>query len=171
MSRHLLLVRHAKSSWDDPSLADHDRPLAPRGQDALPLMREHVAGGGHPPDLVLCSSARRAVDTLDGIRPALGDRVLIEVDPALYELDAGGLLARLRALDAVECAMVVGHNPWMQALAVSLAGGGDGEALRQLALKLPTGAVVTLSFEGDWADLGPGVANIDELFMPRRPRR
>ncbi|MGI9645526.1 MAG: SixA phosphatase family protein [Ilumatobacteraceae bacterium] len=170
MRRHLLLVRHAKSSWDDPAMADHDRPLSSRGQEALALMRGHLAGGANRPDLVLCSSARRAVDTLDGLRPALGEGALIEVDPALYEMTDRGLLGRLQGLDEPACAMVVAHNPYLQMLASSLAGHGDAEARQQVGVKFPTGAIVTLSFDGEWADLEPGVASADDLFMPRAPR-
>ena len=68
MRRDLLLVRHAKSGWDDPSLDDHDRPLAVRGEKALRGLRDYLGRVEHPPDVVLCSSARRTVDTLDGFR-------------------------------------------------------------------------------------------------------
>ena len=169
VGRHLLLVRHAKSSWDDLGLADHDRPLALRGVRALPRLREHLDRSGLRPDLVLCSSARRTVETLDGIRPVLGDRVLIEVDPEIYEMDDDDLLARLRTL-GVGCAMAIGHNPCTQELATGLAGSGDPDTLQQLEAKLPTAAAVTLSFDGSWADLGPGTARVDDLFMPRPPR-
>lgn len=171
MWRRLLLVRHAKSAWDDPSLGDHDRPLAPRGVNALPRLRDHLVTSGHRPDVVLCSSARRTVDTLSGIRAALADGALVEVDEEWYLADAPTVLARLRAIDReVGCVLVVGHNPTIQDLALALGGAGDESTRGQLALKLPTGAAVTLSFDGEWGDLGSGVATVDDLFMPRRPR-
>lgn len=168
--RHLLLARHAKSSWDDPSVDDHDRPLAPRGERALPKMAEHLAAAPHRPDLVLCSSARRTVDTLDGVRAAVPD-ARIEIDDRVYAAGSGTLLNRLGRLDPdLGCVMVVGHNPGLQELAVLLIGAGDADLRSQVAAKLPTGAIVTLSFAGSWEDLAAGSARIDDLFLPRPPR-
>jgi len=171
MRRDLLLVRHAKSAWDDPSLADYDRPLAPRGTKAVRRLREYLTRTEHRPDVVLCSSSRRTVDTVEGIRVALPKRASIEPADGLYLADATTILTRLRALDGtVRCAMLVGHNPGIEDLASRLVGSGDAELRAQLAAKLPTGALVALSFNGAWADLAPGAARIDALFMPRPPR-
>jgi phosphohistidine phosphatase len=171
MRRHLVLLRHAKSSWDDPTLVDHDRPLAPRGENALPRMCDHLASGAHRPQVVLCSSARRTVATLEGIRPALPDDVRVEVDHSLYHADGRELLDRLHGLDeGTTCAMMVGHNPSLQDLALLLADTGDSDLRQQLATKLPTGAIVALSFDGAWAELGTGEARLDDLFLPRRRR-
>jgi phosphohistidine phosphatase len=71
--KQLFLLRHAKSSWDDSELVDHDRPLAPRGRRAVKLIAEHLRREGVTPDLVLCSSALRTRETLEGIAPALGE--------------------------------------------------------------------------------------------------
>jgi phosphohistidine phosphatase len=171
MRRDLLLVRHAKSAWDDPSLADYDRPLAPRGTKAVRRLRDYLTRTEHRPDVVLCSSSRRTVDTVEGIRVALPKRASIELADELYLADATTILTRLRALDGtVRCAMLVGHNPGIEDLASRLVGSGDAELRAQLAAKLPTGALVALSFNGAWADLAPGAARIDALFMPRPPR-
>ena len=171
MRRHLTLVRHAKSAWTDASLADHDRPLAPRGIKALPRLRAHLTHAASPPELVLCSTSRRTVDTLDGIRDALPRHARVEMERSVYDATADALLARLRLLDGdVGSAMVIGHNPAIQDLAMLLVGAGDPVFRAQLSAKLPTGAVVTLSFDGSWDDLGVGSARLDELFMPRPPR-
>jgi phosphohistidine phosphatase len=171
MRRNLLLVRHVKSAWDDPSLADHDRPVAPRGMKALRHLREYLKRSDYRPDVVLCSSSRRTVDTLDGIRAALPKRVTIEVADELYFANADTWLARLQALDGtIRCAMVIGHNPAIEDLAACLVGSGDGALRGQLAAKVPTGALVALSFDGAWMDLGIGAARIDALFLPRAPR-
>jgi phosphohistidine phosphatase len=171
MQRHLLLVRHVKSAWDNRSLADRDRPLAPRGVNALPLLSDHLVDAGHEPDVVLCSTARRTVDTLAGIRDALPDEAQVRMEADVYLAGPNTILSMLRDLDGhVGCAMVIGHNPGIQDLAIRLVGEGDAELRHQLATKVPTGAVVTLSFDGEWADLANGVASIDELFMPRKPR-
>ena len=171
MRRHLILVRHVKSAWDDASIADHDRPLAPRGTEALPRLRKHLARAAHPPELVLCSTSRRTVDTLAGIRAAVPRHARVEIEPAIYEASADTLLDRLQLIDGdVGCAMAIGHNPAVQDLALLLVGAGDPDLREQLSAKVPTGAAVTLSFDGSWRDLGAGTARLDDVFMPRRPR-
>jgi phosphohistidine phosphatase len=167
MRRDLLLVRHVKSAWDDPSLADHDRPIAPRGMKAVRQLRDYLKRSDYRPTVVLCSSSRRTVDTLDGIRAALPKRATVEVTDDLYLASADTLLARLHALDGTTgCAMVVGHNPAIEDLAAHLVGSGDTALRQQLAAKVPTGALVALSFDGAWTDLGAGDARIDALFLP-----
>jgi phosphohistidine phosphatase len=171
MRRDLLLLRHVKSAWDDPSLGDHDRPIAPRGKKALRQLRAYLKGTDYRPTVVLCSSARRTVDTLEGIRAAVPKRASIEVTDELYLASAGTLLARLQALDGtIGCAMVVGHNPAIEDLAARLVGSGDAGLREQLAAKLPTGALVGVSFDGAWTDLRAGAAHLDALFLPRPPR-
>ena len=165
--RRIVIVRHAKSDWSDESLADHERPLAPRGIDALARMRDHL-GAGRPPDLVLCSSARRTVDTLDEIREAFPGDIEVLVDDALYGASSSMLVDRLRSLDDdVRGVLLVGHNPGVHDLALALAGSGDAETRTRMAAKFPTGAIATLSFESEWSDLAPGAASLDGYFTPR----
>ncbi len=172
MRRRLLLLRHAKSAWDDPSLADHDRPLAPRGVKALPPLCDHLTRAGHRPQLVLCSSSRRTRDTLRGIRAAVPKGAQVEVDDELYGATAKALLRRLRRVDdGIDCALLIGHNPGLQELADQLAGAGDAGMRTQLSAKFPTAAVVTLSFDTSWGDLRAGGARVDDLFLPRPARR
>lgn len=168
MRRHLMLVRHAKSAWNDASLADHQRPLAPRGLEALPRLRDHLAAAAHPPELILCSTSRRTMDTLEGIRAAVPQHAQVETEPVIYGASAHSLLSRLQLVDDdIGCAMVIGHNPAVQDLAMFLTGVGDLDLRGQLAAKLPTGAAVTLSYDGTWGELGAGAARLDDLFMPR----
>jgi phosphohistidine phosphatase len=171
MRRDLLLVRHAKSAWDNSSLADHDRPLATRGEKALRRLSDELVRADHRPDVVLCSSSRRTVGTLDGIRAVLPRRVSIELVDELYLADADTLLTRLRRLDGkVRCAMLIGHNPGIEDLASLLVGSGDAGLRARLTAKVPTGALVALSFDGAWANLDAGVTRIDAMFVPRPPR-
>ena len=164
----LYLLRHAKSSWDEPGSSDRDRPLAPRGRRAAERVAEHLRDEGVRPDLVLCSPAARALQTLELVRPALGQAEVL-VEDALYGIDADGLLERLRSLPASTAgAMVVGHNPTIQDLALDLAGQGD--AVPRLREKLPTGALLTLSFDGAWRDLGPLRARLESFVSPRELR-
>jgi phosphohistidine phosphatase SixA len=124
------------------------------------------------PGVVLCSSSRRTADTLDGIRAALPKRARIELDDELYLADANSTLTRLHRLHAnIRCGMLVGHNPGIEDLATLLVGSGNPEMRGRLAAKFPTSALVALSFDGAWADLGARAARIDALFMAARPGR
>jgi phosphohistidine phosphatase len=162
--RRLYLLRHAKSSWDEPGLADHDRPLAPRGRRAVELLAAHVTSEGIAPQLVLCSSARRARETLDGIAPALGDGAEVQIEDDLYPASDSDLVERLRAIpDSVQSVMLVGHNPAIQFLALTLGGRG----LPGVDQKYPTGALATLTFTGSWRDLEPDAAELAGFVKPR----
>jgi phosphohistidine phosphatase len=158
--RHrLVLVRHAKSSWDDPALSDHDRPLARRGRKALERMRPHLENRGVRPDVVLCSSARRTRETLDGIKDGLGGHPRIEVEDGLYGAGADDIVARLARLDdAIATAVVIGHNPGIADL-VDLLAATDQD--------VPTGAIADLSFRGPWSALGSTAVSLDDLWRPR----
>jgi len=160
--RRLVLVRHAKSSWDDPSLSDHERPLAGRGRKALDRMRAHLEHRGIRPEVVLCSSARRTRQTLDGIREAFGRDAVIEIDNGLYGASAGELAARLTNLDdGVRTAVVIAHNPGIEELVALLADFDDA---------VPTGAIAELSFEGSWRVLASAAVALDDFWRPRPPR-
>jgi phosphohistidine phosphatase len=163
---HLYLLRHTKSSWDDSDLADHDRPLAPRGRRATKLLAAHLHREGIAPELLLCSSARRARETLEGIAPALGDDVSVQVERELYGASDRDLLERLHSIpDHTQSAMLIGHNPAIQELALSLA--GSGEELPRMERKYPTGALATLTFSGSWRELEPRDATLAAFVRPR----
>jgi phosphohistidine phosphatase len=168
MNRRLLLLRHAKSSWDDPGLPDHDRPLAPRGRRAVDAMHDHFAERRIAPDLVLCSTARRTVETWEAIAPAVPSAVTVEFDDDLYGAAASTLLRRVRRVsDDVDCVLVVAHNPGMEDLAQGLVGAGDTELRQRLDWKFPTGALATLTIPPSWADLYWGAAELADYVVPR----
>jgi phosphohistidine phosphatase len=165
--RRIVVIRHAKSSWDDPSIADHDRPLASRGRKALPRMRDHITDLGLRPDLVLCSTSRRTRETLDGIRGALGKKTRIEFESALYEAGTGDLLGMLLDLDdQVATVFLIGHNPGfadlVELLAADVSSGGAAVE------KFPTAAVAVLSVTGPWNELQAGCATLDDFWVPRQ---
>jgi len=164
--RTVHLLRHAKSSWEDDGLADHDRPLAPRGIRAATRMEDHLREEGVRPDLVLCSTAVRARQTLELVRPALAG-AQVEIEPALYAASADAILDRLRALDElVGSVMVVAHNPGLQDVAVHLAGGGP--RLDDLVGKYPTCALATLLFPNDsWSSIDQGHGELAGYTIPR----
>jgi phosphohistidine phosphatase len=164
----LLLLRHLKSSWDDPNLADHDRPLNARGRAAGRLVGAHLAGLRRKPSFVLCSTAVRARETLDLMRGALGAGVAVEMDRELYLAGTPRILARLRAIEPEhETVLVIGHNPDLQTLALMLAAEGEGDALRRLRAKFPTGGLATLVGTGPWSGLHPRDLHLAGLVTPK----
>lgn len=165
--RTLYLFRHAKSSWDDPGLSDHERPLADRGVRTTPVMAQHFRVGGIVPDVVLCSSARRTRETLDLLGDAIPDDCDVQFEDALYAASAQALLERLRALpDEARRVMVIGHNPGLQDLALLLAGPGDRR--RRMARKFPTAALATLDVAaGGWPELSAGCAELTDFVRPK----
>lgn len=180
MSHQLWLLRHAKSSWDDAHLPDHERPLAPRGRRAVVALRNHLTeiadrepGAPGPdhlglPDLVLCSTARRAVETWEGIAPAFPSKTEVELSGALYGASATGLLHRLRQLPATAgSVLLVGHNPGFEDLARRLTGAGAPELRAELDAKFPTGALATLLVPEPWIGLRWGAAELVDYVVPR----
>jgi phosphohistidine phosphatase len=169
--RTLFLLRHAKSSWDDPAVADHDRPLAPRGVTAAARIAQHLRAADIRPDLVLCSTSRRTRQTLDLLDPALGPDTEVSIEDALYGGSADDLLDRLRRIESHRFAVIViGHNPGIQDLAIELAGDGDESALAQVHAKFPTAALATLEFAAPWEELGPGQASLTSMVLSRELR-
>lgn len=120
--RKLLLLRHAKSSWDDETLSDHDRPLSSRGERDAPRMGTLLAEKQLVPDLILTSTACRARTTAHAVAQAAGfDSHLVETE-ALYHSSPGQILSVLNGQASDEsCVMLVGHNPGMEMLASNLA--------------------------------------------------
>lgn len=164
----LHLLRHAKSSWDDPSLGDRDRPLAGRGRRAAARMERYLIEKGIRPDLVLCSPARRTVETLDRISKAV-EGVETKIQEWIYMGSAGTLRDHVSRLPVtVDSVLVIGHNPGLEELADQLMGPGDhdpsADALRE---KYPTGALATLEGPRTWSELTPGSCVLRSFVRPR----
>jgi phosphohistidine phosphatase len=166
----LTLFRHAKSSWADPSLEDFDRPLAPRGEQAAPLMGAFLAERGLIPDLVLCSAARRTRQTLNLAFRHLKTQPETRFADELYHATVPALLAVIRgAPDAKHHLMLVGHNPGLQSLALALIGGGDPAGRRGIAHKFPSAAVAVMTFDAaNWARIGAGGAYLTIFTTPKQ---
>jgi phosphohistidine phosphatase len=164
--KRLYLLRHAKSSWKDTSLPDHDRPLAGRGRRAAKAIARHLREQDLEPQLVLCSTARRARETLDRIQPALGGPTA-ELEHDLYAASADALLERLRRVpDTVASVMLIGHNPGLQELALDLA--GSPHTVSELATKFPTAALATLEIPASsWQELDHKTGEIVAFVRPR----
>jgi phosphohistidine phosphatase len=167
----LFLLRHAKSSWDAPATGDHDRPLAPRGEKAATLVGNHLRMHHARVDLVLCSTALRAVETRKRVMAAMGSPFPpVEHERGLYLCGARTLLERLR--DAPESAkglMLIAHNPDLHELAQELTGSGDHDHRQELAEKYPTGSCAVLLFETmRWRDLDLGAGRLTDFVQPRK---
>lgn len=161
------LLRHAKSSWSEPGLADHDRPLSGRGRRAAGVVARYLADANIMPDLVLCSTALRAHQTLDLILPAIKPPKII-IDRELYDAGERLLLDYIRDLpDAVEAVLLIGHNPGLQLLAMTLAQPGSKTALPEQDGKFPTAALASFQFAGSWPTLQPHRAALTAFITPR----
>lgn len=169
--RTLLVLRHAKSSWNDDSLDDHERPLAPRGRRAAPAMGRWLSEHAPRPDLVLCSDAVRAAQTWDLVASELPPPTPeVTHTRAVYLASPGRLLDMVAAVrDDVGTLLLVGHNPGLHQLTVSLAADrGEPDALNRLQAKLPTGALVHL--ECDIANWASTEASPWRLLAFQRPK-
>ena len=164
-SKCLYLLRHAKSDWDDPTVADIDRPLAPRGRKAARAMGRYLKSSGTKPELVLCSPARRTRETLKLMAEAGAVMPKVKFKDWLYAASASTILAHVEVLPSkVGSAMLIGHNPGLEELATSLA--GRGADLSRLREKYPTGALAALRIPG-WGELEPGCAELVSFVVPR----
>jgi phosphohistidine phosphatase len=164
--KRVYLLRHAKSSWKEPSLADRERPLAPRGRRAAKAIARHLRAQAIDPDLVLCSPARRARETLERIEGVF-ERGAVRVEPALYEATPDALLELLRGTPATAgSVLVIGHNPSLQELALTLA--RPSARRQELAGKFPTAALATLELAATgWQHIEPGGADLTAFVRPR----
>jgi len=169
MSR-LLLLRHAKSSWADPGMADHDRPLAPRGRRAAERMAGVIADRGDLlPDRILCSPSRRTRETLTPLSARIGDASRALILDELYE-PAAGDYRRVIATHggSAHHLLVIGHNPAIQATALSLVGSADDKTALQIAAKFPTGALAVIDFDArKWGEIQPKSGRLEAFFRPR----
>ena len=168
--RQLLLLRHAKSSWDDPKLPDHARPLNTRGRRSAEAVRGVLSGLGLRPELVLVSSARRTLQTLAALEPWDAAPTVEPLD-ALYLAGADALLSALRAGGReAGCVLLVGHNPGLHDLALLLSGpGSDAAAREQLEEAFPTASLAVLSVRSPWPDLGAGSGVLRQFVRPADP--
>jgi phosphohistidine phosphatase len=165
--KQLLILRHAKSSWDDSALPDFDRPLAPRGLKTAPLMGRELARRGWLPDLVLVSPALRTRDTWRLVSQELPKNVPAQFAEELYEAAAGAILARVRQARATSV-LVIGHNPGLQHFALRLAGPGSDESVfKKIEAKFPTAALARFTLHEDWGNLDFGGARLTHCVRPR----
>jgi phosphohistidine phosphatase len=143
--KELLILRHAKSSWSNSRLADHDRPLNERGRQDAPHMGRLLRDEGLTPDLIITSSAERALTTAELVALSSEYEASLQVTRSLYHAGPETYLAQLRQVaDAHQRVMVVGHNPGMEELVEELTGHYE---------RMPTAALAHISLPVEhWAD-------------------
>ena len=165
----ICLLRHAKSSWDDSSLPDHDRPLNARGRAAAPRVGAHMQATGNLPDLVLCSTAVRTRETLDGVLSELEVDPAIEFEEELYLAAPSEMLDLVRAVsDTVESVLLVSHNPGTGMLAAALSGDGPPQSIHLMRAKFPTAGLAIIELSVDrWKDVVSGCGSLREFVRPR----
>jgi phosphohistidine phosphatase len=162
--KRLILTRHAKSSWDDPAMSDHDRPLNERGRAAATDLGQWMASRGYLPQEVLCSDAIRTRQTWKGIAAVLPLAPEVAYKPALYHAGADVMMAVLRHATA-EVVMMIGHNPGIAEFAhriVSRSPSHEGFT------HYPTGATLVCDFAVEsWADVIWTSGVTDDFIVPR----
>jgi phosphohistidine phosphatase len=170
----LYLLRHAKSSWGDKSLPDHERPLNERGRKAASAMGRHLSGLRHHPALVLASTARRVSETLELILPELAGDMAVIRDRALYLATPNTLLSRLQATYTnPDSLLIIGHNPGLHEFAVHLSGEVTSEAAHdardRMKAAFPTAALAVILFPGAqfWREIDYGTGRLDRFTVPR----
>lgn len=164
--KRLVLMRHAKSSWDDERLADRDRPLSARGERDAPFMAQRLGARGLSGVWIATSPAVRALRTAEALLAALRPPPRIDVTPALYLASPEEILVTLAHAPAdAATAVVVGHNPGLTELANRL--------LPDLLLdNLPTAGMVAISLATErWADAGSARATLDFYDTPNNARK
>lgn len=167
--KRLAILRHAKSSWDDPGLDDFNRPLNERGWKAARRMGRELRKRGLKFGLVLSSTAARTRETIDGVGEHFGFDAPIEFVQELYLASEGTLLETIRGLnDEVKAPLIVGHNPGLEQLVTGLTRDDSRGLRRRVAGKFPTGALAILELPvHHWSEVAPGTGEIVELILPK----
>ncbi len=166
----LLFLRHAESSWSSPDLSDHDRPLNGRGRRASAAMGRYIEQNGLLPDLILCSTAKRARETLKRASAGWPKVPPKREEGALYNFSSGaGYLDLIHQTDDdVSSLMLVGHNPTIEILVSELMGQAERELAEKLARKYPSGALAVLQFQTDtWREVHKAGGHLVSFTLPR----
>lgn len=157
----LLLLRHAKSSWDNPRLADFERPLNGRGRADAPRMGALLHREGLEPDLIITSSAKRALATATAVAEAFDDETALQATRELYMAGPEEFLGLLAEVpETVSTLLMVGHNPGLEELLEELTGQWE---------RLPTAALAQIALPaGSWPEAAAeGRGSLVQLWRPK----
>lgn len=168
--KRLTVLRHAKSSWAEPNADDFDRPLNERGWKAALRIGRELKHRKMTFDLALASPAARVRQTLDGMQEGYGEFAFeLRFDGRIYMALASTLLGLVRDLpESAVAALIVGHNPGLERLVVSLTRDDDHHLRRRVQQKFPTAALAVLELQANtWKDVDEGSGRVAELMLPR----
>ena len=166
----LLLMRHAKSSWDDPDYSDHQRPLNKRGLKTAPKMGAYIARQNLTPSLLLSSTATRARQTTQLASEQFDNEVETQFIDDLYSFTGypGALNVIRNRADRQSPLMIVGHNPTLEELADELIAAGNSNARAMMNQKYPSAGLAIIDFDiNKWADLQTGIGVLVDFIRPR----
>ena len=160
----LMLLRHAKSDWDDASLSDFDRPLAARGKRDAPRVGKALRKRGSLPDLIISSPAARAKATVEAVIKTAKLEGDLQFDEAIYGASSAELMRLIRRLrDNISCSLLVGHNPGFEDLLKTLTGEING---------MPTGALAGIEFDvDDWSQVKARTGKLTLLLTPKELKK
>lgn len=166
----LLMLRHAKSSWDDHDLEDFERPLTKRGTKAAGAMGRYIAENDLVPEQAMCSDAVRTRETFGLVASELGGAAIeTSFRSELYLASPKELLDHARgAGDSTSRLLLIGHNPGLHAASLALVGRGEAQRLRAMRIKFPTAALAVITFRvSKWAEIGPAGGTLSVFKTPR----
>jgi phosphohistidine phosphatase len=166
--RTLTLLRHAKSSWDDPVQRDFDRPVNQKGVRAARTMGEYCRREALGWDHVISSPAVRCIETLDGFWDGYGKTLKPVWDRRIYLASCVTLLDLINEAPAeAENLLLVGHNPGLEDLVLLLVPDESGGLRDSLEDKFPTASLAIMSFDGRWTELAARKAKLTRFTRPR----
>ncbi len=156
----LLVMRHAKSSWDYPDLADFDRPLSSIGLDVAPFMGNIMYQNKLQPDLIVCSPAKRARQTAVLIKEVAGSTGHVEYKDRLYEASPNAIMEIVSNVhNAYESVLLIGHNPGIEDFIRILTGNVE---------TMPSGSIAKINFDiGNWSDLQADCGSLEMVLRPK----
>lgn len=164
MTLRLILMRHAKSGWDDPTLDDHDRPLNDRGRRSASAIGKWLSEHRYVPDVVLSSTSQRTRETWGLIQQEV-PATEVQFLPALYLASPDVILGAIQNTVGAQTLMVLGHNPGTAYLALSISSASPDHAQFQ---RYPTAATTVFKFDQtSWNDVGPAHGRVLDFVVPR----
>lgn len=165
----LTLLRHAKSTWDDPVARDFDRGLNKRGRLAARAIGKAMRAEGLRFDHVVASPAVRVTETVTGVADGYGSSLKAQFDLRVYLAPVSALIEIVQHIDdGRDHLLIIGHNPGLENLALVLTH-DDGNGLRgEIAIKYPTAALTQISLPVErWSQVDEGVGTIARFIRPR----
>ncbi len=164
--KRLYILRHAKAELGSADMDDHDRPLAKRGLENAASLALYLQERVLLPEQVLCSTALRTRQTIETINKHLDQPIEVSFTDALYLADAGHIIKTVQSYgNACDSLMIVGHNPGLHHLCLTLAADGNEEAMQRLTIKFPTCALAMIDCDiAEWGMLESAVGYLTDYL-------